>query len=141
MTLSVEDRLDIFELLARADNAATRRDVAAYVALFSEDGVLDGEKGEYRGRQALAEAVRRVWAAEGKASTHLTLNVVLDQIPGRAHRAVATSVLVIVDPGPPPTLNNVSTIVQHVDKTGTEWRITRRTVGGDHGTAMSIAPT
>ena len=36
MTLSVEDRLDILELLARADDAASARDADAYVTLFSE---------------------------------------------------------------------------------------------------------
>jgi SnoaL-like domain len=86
VTLTTDDRLDILELLARADNAATRRDTAAYVALFAEDGFLDGEKGEHRGRQALADTVGPIWASEGDASVHLTLNAVIDPVaavPGR----------------------------------------------------------
>ena len=43
MTTSTEYRLDILEVLARADNAATRRDVAGDVALVAEVGVLAGE--------------------------------------------------------------------------------------------------
>ena len=42
MTLSVEDRLEIMEVVARADWAATRRDADTYVGLFTEDAVLDG---------------------------------------------------------------------------------------------------
>jgi hypothetical protein len=128
VTLSAGDRLDILELLARADNAATQRNAAAYLALFAEDGVLDGEKGEHRGRPALAEAVVRVWATERVASIHLTLNAVIDSSPGRPDRATATSALIILNPGPPPVVLNVSTIVQWVVKTGLTWLIARRTV-------------
>jgi hypothetical protein len=128
VTLDADDRLDILDLLARADNAATRRDVEAYVALFSDDGVLDGDKGEHRGRRALTETVGAVWATEGNTTVHLTLNPVIDPVPDHAGRAVATSHLVIIDPSPPPTIKAMATIVQHVEKFGARWQITRRTV-------------
>lgn len=126
--LDPADRLDILDLLARADNAATRRDVDTYVALFSEDGVLDGDKGEHRGRQALAEAVRSVWASEGDVTAHLTLNAVIEADPDHTDRAVATSQLLVVDPNPPPTIKTLATIVQHLERSGTGWQITRRSV-------------
>ena len=44
MSLSAADRLDILELLSRADNAASLRDGAAYVALFTEDGIFHYKK-------------------------------------------------------------------------------------------------
>ena len=71
MTLSNTDRLDIYDLLARADNAASRRDAATYVSYFTEDCVLEGAKGEYRGRDALAGAVGPIWASEAVSYTHL----------------------------------------------------------------------
>jgi ketosteroid isomerase-like protein len=74
MTLSVADRLAILEVITRADDAASRRDADGYVALFSEDAVLDGTQGRHAGRQALRAAVGPVWAAEGPATLHLTLN-------------------------------------------------------------------
>jgi SnoaL-like domain len=129
VTLSADDRLDILELLARADNAATRRDAAAYVALFSEDGVLDGDKGEHRGRQALAEAVKTVWASEGAASLHLTVNAVIDRVPGHPWKAIANSTLLILEVGPPPVVRDVSFIVQEVIKNDGIWCIAKRTVG------------
>ena len=43
--LTPEDRLDILEVVSRADDAATRRDADAYVTLFTEDAILDGQKG------------------------------------------------------------------------------------------------
>jgi ketosteroid isomerase-like protein len=128
VTLATVDRLDILELLARADNAATRRDIPAYVSLFTDDAVLDGEKGEHRGRQALSETVGSVWTAEGPSSVHVTLNAVIDDVPDRSEQATATSALLIIAPGPPPTLRSISTIVQHLEKTATGWRIARRTI-------------
>jgi|SRR5580658_3223220 ketosteroid isomerase-like protein len=128
MTLSAEDRLEILELLARADDAASARDADAYVALFTEDGVLDGEKGEHRGRDALRLAVNVVWASEGPASAHLTLNAIIGPTDGQPNRATATSTLIIVDPGQPPKLLSLSRVVQHVEKTGPRWQIARRSV-------------
>jgi hypothetical protein len=40
MTLSAADRLAILEVITRADEAASRRDAAGYVALFAPDAVL-----------------------------------------------------------------------------------------------------
>jgi ketosteroid isomerase-like protein len=128
VTLSTDDRLDILELLARADNAATRRDAITYVALFAEDGILHGEKGEHRGRRALFDAVGAVWASEGTSSVHLTLNAVIDAIPGDIESAAASSTLMIADPGPPVVVRSVSAIVQEVQKIDGRWYIARRTV-------------
>jgi hypothetical protein len=47
MSLAVSDRLDILDVLARADNAASRRDPDAYVELFTDDVVLDGDQGTH----------------------------------------------------------------------------------------------
>jgi ketosteroid isomerase-like protein len=132
VTLSGTDRLDILELLARADNAAARRDAATYISYFTEDAVLDGAKGEHRGRAALAEAVGPIWASEGAASAHLTLNAVIDPVDGRPDQATATSTLLIL--GTAPTvgtastiaIRTTSTIVQEVVKIGQIWQIARR---------------
>jgi hypothetical protein len=128
VTLSAEDRLDILELLSRADNAASLRDGAAYVALFTKDGVLDGEKGEHRGHAALRAAVDTVWGSEGPASVHLTLNAVIEPVEGQPDRATADSTLLIILPGPPPTLRTLARIVQDIERDGTGWRIARRSV-------------
>jgi len=129
VTLDAVDRLDILDLLVRADNAASRRDVETYVALFSDDGVLEGEKGEHRGRQALVDTVGPVWAGEGAATVHLTLNPLIETVGDGEDTAVATTQLVIIDPGPPPTIKSLATIVQHLERNEGRWQITRRTVG------------
>jgi ketosteroid isomerase-like protein len=128
MTLSAADRLDILDVLARADSAASRRDVDAYLAFFTDDAVLDGAKGEHSGKAQLRKSVGPIWRAEGAASVHLTLNAVIDQVDDRPTRVVATSKLLILQDASPVSIRSVSTIIQNLVKVGTDWRIERRTV-------------
>ena len=126
MILSAADRLDILDLITRADDAATRRDAEAYAALFTPDAVLDGTQGTHAAA-GLRDAVGPIWAAEGPASLHLTLNPVI--APGRsADDAVVSSILLIVDPAAPAAIRATAAITQTVRRTGGAWHIARRTV-------------
>ena len=127
MTLSAADRLAILDVITRADEAASRRDADGYVALFTEDAVLDGTQGRHAGREALRGSLGPVWAAEGPASLHLTLNPVVEPGPGD-DQAVARSVLLIVDPADPPAIRTTALITQDLRRAGGSWRIARRTV-------------
>jgi hypothetical protein len=127
MSLSDADRLAILDVVTRADESASRRDADAYVALFTPDAVLDGTQGHHAGREALRASVGPVWAAEGPATLHLTLNPVVE--PGPADgQAVVRSVLLIVDPAAPPAIRVVAAITQKLRRSGNTWRITRRIV-------------
>lgn len=127
MTLSTADRLEILDVITRADWAATRRDADAYVQLFTEDAVLDGGQGRHAGREALRASVGPIWAAEGKATLHLTLNPVVEDDGGP--EPVARSVLLVIDPGPPVTILTTAIITQRMRHSAGSWRIARRTVG------------
>jgi uncharacterized protein (TIGR02246 family) len=129
VSLSAADRLAILDVVTRADEAAGRRDADAYVALFTGDAVLDGAQGRHAGREALRASLGPIWAAEGPATLHLTLNPVVEPGPGD-DRAVVRSVLLIVDPTAPPAIRVVSAITQELRRADGSWRITRRTVGG-----------
>jgi uncharacterized protein (TIGR02246 family) len=125
--LSAADRLAILDVITRADAAASRRDADAYVALFTPDAVLDGTQGQHVGREELRSSVRPIWAAEGPATLHLTLNPIVE--PGaRSGQAVAQSVLLIIDAGPPPALRAAAAITHELRRVEGSWRITRRTV-------------
>ena len=131
MTLSAEDRLDILDLIGRADQLATRRDAGAYADLFTADAMLDGSQGVHPAAE-LPSAVGPIWAAEGPATLHLTLNPVID--PGAGpDEAVVSSILLIVDPATPVTIRTAAAITQTVRRTGGTWRITRRTVAPASG--------
>jgi hypothetical protein len=127
MTLSAADRLAILDVITRADEAASRRDAARDVALVAPDAVLDGTQGRHVGREALRASVGPIWAAEGPATLHLTLNPVIE--PGLSgDQAVARSVLLIIDPAAPPALRAVAAITQELRRTEGSWLIIRRTV-------------
>jgi uncharacterized protein (TIGR02246 family) len=127
VTLAAADQLAILEVITRADEAASRRDADGYVELFTEDAVLDGTQGRHAGRQALRSAVGPVWAAEGPATLHLTLNPVIEPGPS-GDQATVRSVLLIIDPAAPPALRAAAAITQELRRTEGSWRITRRTV-------------
>ena len=127
VTLSAADRLGILDVITRADEAASRRDADGYVALFTPDAVLDGAQGRHAGREELRASVGPIWAAEGPATLHLTLNPVIE--PGHAEdQAVARSVLLIVDPAQPPALRAAAAITQELRRVDGSWLIARRTV-------------
>ena len=127
MTLSAADRLAILDVITRADEAASRRDADAYVALFTEDAVLDGTQGRQAGRQALRSGVGPIWAAEGPVTLHLTLNPVVEPGPS-GDQATVRSVLLIIDPAAPPVLRATAAITQELRRADGSWRITRRSV-------------
>jgi uncharacterized protein (TIGR02246 family) len=130
MTLSVADRLEILDVITRADQAASDRDAEAYVQLFTADAVLDGAKGRHVGREALQAAVGPVWAAEGPVTLHLTLNPVIEDLGEDGGRRVAVrSVLLIVAPGSPATIHTAAPITQILVRRNGSWNILRRTVG------------
>jgi ketosteroid isomerase-like protein len=127
VTLPAAERLAIVEVITRADDAASRRDADAYVALFSPDAMLDGTQGQHAGREELRASVGPIWAAEGRASVHLTLNPVVE--PGPADdQATVRSVLLVIDPATPPVIRAVAMITQELRRSGASWLITRRTV-------------
>ena len=132
MTLAAADRLAILEVITRADEAASPRDADAYVALFTPDAVLDGTQGRHDGREALRASVGPIWAAEGPATVHLTLNPVIEPGPSD-DQAVARSVLLIIDAAQPPALRTVALITQELRRAERSWLITRRTVAPPTG--------
>jgi ketosteroid isomerase-like protein len=132
MSLSAADRLAILEVITRADEAASRRDADGYVALFTADAVLGGAEGRHAGREELRTSVGPIWAAEGPVTLHLTLNPVIEPGPD-SDQAVARSVLLIIDPSPPPAIRAAAVITQELRRAKGSWRIARRTVASAKG--------
>jgi ketosteroid isomerase-like protein len=126
--LTAVDRLDILDVVTRADDAATRRDADAYVAFFTDDAVLDGDKGDHRGKERLRQSVVRIWESEGSMTTHCTMNAVINRIDDDTNRAVVRSQLMILRNESPVTIASLSFITQHLVRMGSQWFIERRSV-------------
>lgn len=125
MQLTTTDRLDIIDLVYRADSTASARNAADYALLFTEEGLLDGAEGTYRGRAAIAQATVPIWAAEGPHSLHVTANPLIERKELPDCDAAVDSVLLIVIDGKVATSARIR---QYVAKTDEGWRIARRTV-------------
>jgi uncharacterized protein (TIGR02246 family) len=125
MTLSPADQLAILDVITRADRAASDRDADAYVRLFTEDAVLDGTQGRHAGREALRASVGPVWAAEGPATLHLTLNPVVEP---HEQGAITRSYLLIIEPAAPITIRTIAAITQTLIQQNGLWLIASRTV-------------
>src|ERR1700689_4692191 len=125
MTLSAADRLEVLDVISQGDWAASRRDAAAYTDLFTDDVVLDGTQGRHAGQDALRAYVGPIWAAEGPASLH-THNPIIEAQESDDGHAVTRSILLIIDPvPPPPTIRTAAAVTQILRRAGGPWRISR----------------
>ena len=127
--LSASDRTEIAEVVRRADDRATARNVDGYLALTTEDMELDGDKGTASGRENVRRAISAIWAAEPAGTRHLTTDVRIDATSDSTAHVRSTLSLVSGDeknpvPGP------VVSIDQLVRRVGGRWLIARRTVAG-----------
>ena len=133
--LSDADQLQVAEVVRRADALATARDVDGYVALITDDMLLDGAQGRASGRDAVRAAIRKIWAAEPHGTLHLTSNVTVTA--GDVDEASASSTLSLARGTPAnPEVWATAPITQLLRRTRQGWLIARRTVGGDPGTAL-----
>jgi uncharacterized protein (TIGR02246 family) len=125
MTLTASDSIAILQLVARADACASERDADGYAALFTDDAVMDGDKGTVQGRSALRDAVARVWASEPAGTLHLTLNAVLDE---SGPQPAVDSVMLLVSGGSSPGVLARARVRQSIRRTPDGWRISARTI-------------
>jgi len=105
MSLTAEDRFEIQDLLLRY--AAIRdREREAFFALFTDDVVLEGPRGSWRGHEGVAHFWEQFERAEGRSPYHrgpMITNVLVD---GHGDRATMTAQFLQVkgEPGEPRTI-------------------------------------
>jgi ketosteroid isomerase-like protein len=126
--LSDDDRRQLDAVVRRADELATARDVDGYLALTTDDMVLDGTQGAAVGRAAVRAAIAKIWAAEPPGTLHLTSHVSVR--PSGDDDATASSTLSLARGTPShPEVWAVAAITQLLRRTNQGWLIARRTVG------------
>ena len=122
------DHRDLEALVRRADELATTRDVEGYLALTTDDMVLDGEQGNASGHSEVRAAITSIWASEHPGTRHLTSDIHVVSADGETARVTSTLSLVQGD-GAEETVMAVVPIVQLARKVHEKWLIARRTVG------------
>jgi uncharacterized protein (TIGR02246 family) len=76
MSLSLEDRLDIMELVARYNQAIDGRDAAAYADTFTDEGIFQiAGQPEIKGRERLMRMIERLGPPN---SRHWVNNITID---------------------------------------------------------------
>jgi ketosteroid isomerase-like protein len=96
MALSVEDRLDVMDLVARYAECVDSGDVAGYAALFTEDGVIEHSAGTVRGRGEIQAWVEGVVKRGGVGKESRVKHVMgLPVIRGDGERATSRAYVTI----------------------------------------------
>lgn len=119
-----DDLLTIMQLITQADQLAGQKDAAGYVALFAEDGAIEGTQGTATGHEALKQMVQDVWQKEGQ-TLHLTNSVLVQNLT--ATTATATSVLLIIDRDSLQTVS-VAQITHTLALIDGHWLFTKRSI-------------
>lgn len=119
-----EDLLTIMQMITQADQLASQKDAKRYIALFSDDGAIEGTQGSAIGHEELKNMVQNVWNKEGH-TLHLTTSVVVNNLT--ATTATASSILLIIDSE---SLKNVSVAqINHtLARINGQWLFTKRRI-------------
>lgn len=136
MSLSIEDRLTIHELLARLDHAVDSQDWDAYLALFTADASLDpGFAPPVSGPPAIrAFLVASEGSTRGKR--HVASNIVVD---GQGSGATARSYLTVIEREDIPSVVATAVIEDHLVKGEDGWRVAKHSVRVDPGMFKAYA--
>lgn len=122
MALSVEDRLDILELVARYNHAIDSGNGKAWAETFTEDGVFETSRGKTEGHEALAKFVEGM-AANMPGARHWNNNHVIE---GDGDQATHTCYLMLVRPGAEPMSG--SRYEDNLVKVNGQWKFAQRSV-------------
>lgn len=130
MTLSIEDRLTIHEILARLDHAVDASDWDTYLSFYTDDATMDpGFAPPVSGRDAIREFLE---ATEGntRGKRHVATNVVVD---GGGNEATARSYLTVIEREDIPRIVATAVIEDTLTRHEAGWQITGHVVRVDPG--------
>lgn len=134
--LSTDDRLAILEVIAHYNRLADERDVEATVALYTEDGFIDGDFQTGPGPDGLRADLPGIFAMEGTLKRHITTN---DLIEGQEDRATVRSLLLVVEGETLPGVGATADITDELLKVNGQWKIAHHHVAIDPSMRNAIA--
>ena len=128
MALTVGDRLEIMELVARYNLAADEKDVEATLAEYADDGVIEGFYSTGRGKEAMRRDLPAIFEAEGTLKRHLAPNL---RIGGDGDVAEVSYVLLVVEGEERPAVGATALIRDELRKVEGRWLVARHHIGVD----------
>lgn len=135
--LSTDDRLDILDIIARYNRFADERDVEGTVALYADDGYIDGDFHTGRGHEGLRADLPGIFAMEGTLKRHVSTNHVFDTTGEDA--VTVRSLLIVVEGETLPGVGATADVTDELLRVGAGWRIARHHVAIDPAMRNAIA--
>ena len=124
MPLSIEDQLDIMELMARYNHAIDGSQPEAWADTFTEDGVFEGSAMTVRGREEMLAFVRN--RDQSNPIRHWNNNILID-----GDGATAKVYLVTFDVTGPPQVRISGVYHDTLKRVNGQWKFTHRKVHPD----------
>ena len=126
MPLSLEDQLDIMELMARYNHAIDSSQPEDWADTFTEDGVFEGSAMTVRGREEMLAFVRN--RDQSNPIRHWNNNILID---GDGDDATAKVYLVTFDVTGPPEVRVSGMYHDTLKRVDGQWKFTHRKVQPD----------
>ncbi len=126
MPLSIEDELDIMDVLARYNHAIDGGDAEAWADTFTADGLFEGSRDTVKGRAELLEFVRR---RDPEVRIRHWYNNVL--IEGDGDDASMRVYLLSLDVSGPPKLRSSGVYHDTLKRVDGKWKFSQRRVVPD----------
>jgi len=137
MPPSPADRLEMLQAIARYNRAADERDVEAYVAEFTQDGVIEGHMTTAPGRDGLRADLPGLFAMEGTLKRHLSVNHVVSG-DGDGDAATVRSMLLVVEGEGEPEVVATAQITDDMRRVDGRWLVARHHVDIDPGMFVAM---
>ena len=128
MTLTVEDRLAIMDVVARYNIAADEKDVEATLKHYTEDGQIEGFYSTGKGKEAMRRDLPTIFEGEGTLKRHLAPNLVIE---GDGEGAQVRYVLLVVEGEEQPMVGATARITDEMRKVDGRWLISRHLIEVD----------
>ena len=128
MALSVEDRLEIMDVVARYNIAADEKDVEATLEHYAEDGWIEGFFSTGKGKEAMRRDLPAIFEGEGTLKRHLAPNLVIEGDEGGAR---VRYVLLVVEGEERPMVGATARITDEMVKADGRWLISRHLIDVD----------
>lgn len=136
MALTVEDRLDIVELINRYNTLADERDVEGTLACYTDDGQITGDFSTGEGKEAMRADLPAIFEAEGTLKRHLAVN---HQLSGEDESAEAKYVLAVLEGESIPSVGATAIVTDELQKVEGEWLVRRHNVDIDPAMFAAMA--
>lgn len=130
VTLTIEDRLAIRELIARYNRLADERDVEGTLDCYTADGRITGDVRTGEGREAMREDLPGIFEAEGTLKRHVAVN---HELSGDGEAVTARYLLVVLEAERPPEVGATARITDELRFSDGEWLVRRHDVDVDPG--------